>query len=187
MSPVPAPARLPAETTVVRRSGAGTAVRSTALPRPAPSRPDASRPRLRLVDNAQVEVAVRRRRARRLLAAAGVVVVLAVLALAGVNAVLVSNQVRLDALDEQVIEAQARHQALRLEVATLEAPERVVAVATEHLGMVPPESVTYVQPASAGARPPNEESSAPPSSDDEAPTSSASSTSWGAVKPYLSR
>ena len=187
MSPVPAPARLPARVPAPSRSG-GVAVRQ-ALPWSAPTDPGAAgpRPRLRLVDNSRLEVAVRRRRARRLLVVSAVLAVVALLALAGVNAVLVSSQVRLDALERQVVEAQARHQALRLEVATLEAPERVVSAATERLGMVSPETITYVQPV-----PPDsvsstgEVASAPDLITDEAPVGTVTSPPWGTIKPYLS-
>lgn len=154
------------------------------LPDRLPARREPARPRLRLVDNARLEVAVRRRRARRLLAVAAVLVVVALLALAGVNAVLVSTQVRLDELEQQVVEVQARHQALRLEVATLEAPERVVSAATERLGMVPPETITYVQPAPRDVQVPAHEVGPPPGPTTDEP---AGSTSWGTVKPYLSR
>lgn len=184
MSPVPAPARLPARTGAASRSGGGVAVRSATSTRPATQPAVTARPRLRLVDNSQLEVAVRRRRARRLLMVAGVVAIAALLALAGVNAVLVSNQVRIDTLEQQVVDAQARHQALRLEVATLEAPQRVVSAATERLGMISPDTITYVQPAPEGTQPSVGE---PTSPTEGAPASSASSTSWGTVKPYLSR
>ena len=98
-----------------------------------------------------------------------------------------SSQVRLDALERQVVDAQARHQALRLEVATLEAPERVVSAATERLGMVPPETITYVQPVPRDAvSSTGEVASGPDAITDEVPVSSATSASWGTVKPYLS-
>lgn len=176
MSPVPAPARMPARAATAR----------LAPTRPTTAPPAVVRPRLRLVDNTRLEVAVRRRRARRLLVAAAVLAVGALLALAGVNALLVSNQVRLDALEQQVVEAQARHQALRLEVATLEAPERVVSAATERLGMVAPETITYVQPAPPPAAAPGE--ATPTASSSPGPTDVGATTpAWGAVKPYLSR
>lgn len=136
MSPVPV--RLPAPAPARQRRPA---------PGPAPERlrPGTARPRLRLVDNRRLELAARRRRARRLGVVGAALAVAALLALAGTHAMLVSNQVRLDALEQQVAEAQAHHQDLRLEVATLEDPARVVSVATD-LGLVPPEVVTYLQP-----------------------------------------
>lgn len=167
MSPAPARAR--------------AAVRAPAQLTPAPGvrpPPARSRPPLRLVDDRRWQLALRRRRARRLVAAAVVLVIASLLALAGAHAVLVSNQVHVDQLEQRVAEAQTRHQALRLEVARLEAPDRIVSAATERLGMVPPESVTYLRapevPALAEAEPEDPDSSAEP-----APAS------WGLVKPYL--
>lgn len=164
----------------------GTARSGTVAPS-STARPDVLRPRLRLVDNARLEVAVRCRRARRLLVVAAVLAVGALLVLAGVNALLVSNQVRLDALEQQVVDAQARHQALRLEVATLEAPERVVSAATERLGMVAPETITYVQPAPALTAAPGEPNLPSGSAPGQAGASTTPTPPWGAVKPYLSR
>jgi cell division protein FtsL len=130
-----------------------------------------------LVDNSRLEKAVRRRRARRLGIVAAVLAVASLMALAGTHAMLVSNQVRLDALERQAAEAQAHHQALRLEVATLEAPARVVSVATERLGMVPPEIITYLPPVVGAEEEPRPASPAPEVASGALP--------WGAVKPYL--
>ncbi|MBW3580254.1 MAG: hypothetical protein KY431_04385 [Actinobacteria bacterium] len=133
------------------------------------------------MDGSRLQTAARQRRARRLAVAAAVAAGLALMALAGSHAFLVTNQVRIDELQQRVEEAQARHQALRLEVATLEAPERIVTDATAELGMVRPETVTYVRPA---ATPPP----AAPAPDEAAARRSepeGAAPSWGAVKPYL--
>ncbi len=111
---------------------------------------------------------------------AAVLAGVSLLALAGAHAMLVSSQVRLDELEQQAAEAQARHQSLRLEVARLEAPDRVVSTATERLGMVPPEAVTYLHPVispevSSSSLPPP-----PPATPADGPL-----PSWGSVKPYL--
>lgn len=168
MSPAPARARV--------------AVRAPAhiSPDPGLRRLPASRPRppLRLVDDRRLQLAIRRRRARRLATGAVVLAATLLLALAGSHAVLVSNQVRVDRLEQEVADVQARHQELRLEVARLEAPERIVAAATERLGMVPPDTVTYL---------PGPEETAPgadPATDGTTPTDQAPA-SWGVVKPYL--
>ena len=175
MSPVPVPVRLP------QAVGAPGRTRSLA-PGPFPQRlrPDTPKPRLRLVDNTRLEQAVRRRRARRLVAAAAVLAVAALIALAGTHAMLVSNQVRLDALELQAADAQARHQALRLEVATLEDPARVVSVATERLGMVAPDVITYLEPVHVTQQDPPP----PPPAAAQAEDASAA-LSWGGVKPFL--
>lgn len=62
--------------------------------------------------------------------------------------VLVQGQQRLDQLDAEVAEATDRYQELRLEVAELESPGRIVEAAT-NLGMVPPPEVTYLTPTGA--------------------------------------
>ncbi|CAN5678708.1 hypothetical protein BH24ACT2_BH24ACT2_12380 [soil metagenome] len=170
MSPVPAPARLPVATPLRQRSPAPGTL-------PERLRPAAPRPRLRLVDNRRLELAARRRRARRLGSVAAVLAVATLMALAGTHAMLVSNQVRLDALELEAAEAQAHHQALRLEVATLEDPARVVSVATERLGMVPPEVITYLQP----VIPDHEQPPPVPA----APEIASGALPWGAVKPFL--
>lgn len=115
--------------------------------------------------------------------AAAVLVGASLLALAASHAMMVSTQVHLDDLERRVAEAQARHQALRLEVATLEAPDRVVSAARERLGMGPPDTVTYL-PAAVPAAPAPDPAPASivPSSGDGEP---ASQPSWGAIKPYL--
>lgn len=159
--------------------------RALAPPAPAPRRREApgapqSRPPLRLVDNSRLEVAVRRKRARWVMVVAAVLAGVSLLALAGAHAMLVSSQVRLDELEQQAAEAQARHQSLRLEVARLEAPDRVVSAATERLGMVPPEAVTYLHPAT----PPDVTSSSLPPPAPPAPADGLL-PSWGSVKPYL--
>jgi hypothetical protein len=67
-------------------------------------------------------------------------------ALAGTHTLLVQGQIRLDALGDEVSAEQARYQELRLRVAELEAPSRVVAAAQERLGMVPPAQLVYLSP-----------------------------------------
>lgn len=167
-------------------------VRAMPAPAPAPTprgrprgggAPDAGgAPRLRLVDDARLHRAARQRRARRLTVTAAVIAGLAFMALAGSHALLVTNQVRIDELQQRVDDAQARHQALRLQVATLEAPDRIVSVAQDDLGLVRPDEVTYLRPA---ARP----LPAPTSDLDHAqpPAPEGAAPSWGAVKPYLGR
>jgi cell division protein FtsL len=102
------------------------------------------------------------------------------------HTVLLKNQQRLDHMDAQVSDAQARYQSLRLQVAQLEAPQRVIDVATHKLGMVPPEGTTYLTPApdtgsstTAGA---NQGAS---SNSDTAAPSNDSASAWPEVKPYL--
>ncbi len=173
MSPVPVRARVAAPVAPPLRA-----------PRPGVRRPTApaARPPLRLVDDARLRPASRQRRARRLVVAAAVLVGASLLALAASHAMMVSTQVHLDDLERRVAEAQARHQALRLEVATLEAPDRVVSVAQERLGMAPPDTVTYLQ-AAAPAESTPEPAPAVASADETGEP--GTQPSWGAIKPYL--
>jgi cell division protein FtsL len=59
---------------------------------------------------------------------------------------LVQGQERLDQLDARIAESTGRYQQLRLEVAQLESPERIIATATADLGMVSPPAITYLTP-----------------------------------------
>lgn len=174
MSPVPVRARVPAPVVPPLR-----------VPGPGVRRPTApsARPPLRLVDDARLRLAGRQRRARRLVVAAVVLVAASVLALAASHAMMVSTQVHLDDLEHRVAEAQARHQALRLEVATLEAPDRVVSAARDRLGMVPPDTVTYLHP-TVPAEPAPDPAPAPADTSSEG-GKEGSQPSWGAIKPYL--
>jgi cell division protein FtsL len=67
------------------------------------------------------------------------------LAVAVAHTVLAQGQVRLDELDSQLVEEQARYQELRTKVAELESPTRIVAAANE-MGMVIPDDLQYLQP-----------------------------------------
>jgi hypothetical protein len=163
----PAPVRVRAAAAPVRRP------RPEAQPRPA------ARPRLRLVDDARLKAAHRRRRARLVMVAAGFVAVGCLFALAAFNAMLVSGQGRLDSLEQKVAEAQSQYSSNRLQVAQLEAPERVVGEAKTRLGMVPPPHVTYLTPSSGMAE------EAGTSARQQSSTSDAGATSWAAAKPYL--
>ncbi|GAC1532854.1 MAG: hypothetical protein NVS3B12_11420 [Acidimicrobiales bacterium] len=85
-----------------------------------------------------------RRRRRRLVAAIGFVAALAgVFALVLVHVQLTTNQLRLVHLQQEADRQQLRHIKLRLEVATLESPARVVDAA-QQMGMVSPATITYL-------------------------------------------
>lgn len=62
------------------------------------------------------------------------------------HVVLTQNQFRLQRLQVSADKAESRYERLRLEKARLEAPERIVAVAQQRLGMVPPATVRYLTP-----------------------------------------
>ncbi|MGH9180534.1 MAG: hypothetical protein ACRDY5_02310 [Acidimicrobiales bacterium] len=78
--------------------------------------------------------------------AAALAVAAALFGLVAAHASLAQGQFRLLDLERRADTEQARYEHLRLEVARLEAPSRVVAVAQERLGMVPPAAVTYLSP-----------------------------------------
>ncbi|HYD09520.1 MAG TPA: hypothetical protein VEA78_05405 [Acidimicrobiales bacterium] len=150
----------------------------------APARPPASRPRrhLTVVDEKRVTIAKRRRRIRALMLLSGVLLVMGLFALAASHAMLASGQARLDDLTAEVDDAQARYQSLRLDVAELEAPARIVREAQERLGMVPPPNVTYLSPSAAMADEVGTAAAPSPTDDGEAGERAAYST----IKPYLS-
>lgn len=117
------------------------------VPSPRRQPPAKARPPLRVVRLEQpTRVVDRRRRARVVTAAALLLLVAGVFGLVASHVVLTQNQFRLERLEAKATEAQARYERLRLRVARLESPERIVAVAQERLGMVPPPGVTYLSP-----------------------------------------
>jgi len=159
--------------------------------RPATSPSEDGGRHLRVVD-------ARRRRPRRkqqarlrLLAVGACLVVCGSLfGLVGAHALLVSGQSRLDGLQDVVADEQARYQRLRLEVAELESPARVMAAAQERLGMVPPPEITYLSPSGvvAGELALSEPDVAG-ADETEAPATgsggSGTPRAWASVKPYL--
>ena len=145
-------------------------------PAPAPSSPKA-RPPLRVVREEETRRAVDRRRRARILTALTVCIVVASLfGLVASHVVLTQGQFRLERLEAKAAEEQARFERLRLQVAQLESPERVVAAAQERLGMVPPPGVKYLSPVGAVDGP----SAAAPVDD-----SLAAGDDWTTVKRHL--
>lgn len=126
---------------------------------------------------------------------------LVLIGLAGFQASLVSSRERLDELERRVAIEQDRYQDLRVDVARLEAPERILAAATYQLGMVPAGTPVYVTPtgevvaevetrvAEAEAEVEAPTGSSPGDVNDVAAeagsTTDAPGASWPEVKPYL--
>jgi cell division protein FtsL len=116
---------------------------------------------LRVVPPNTLSAVGRRRRARRFGVLLSSMVFIAVFGVVAAHVVLTQRQFRLQGMEDRAATEEARYERLRLEVAQLEAPERVVAAARE-LGMVPPANVTYVASsrttpaASTDSRTPNE-------------------------------
>jgi hypothetical protein len=122
--------------------------------------------------------------------------------LAGVHVLLAEGQFRLAHLQHKADDAQAGYVRLRLQVAQLESPERIVAEAQERLGMVAPTSLTYLTPAGpvtaahAGPAAPSGATSgatlatATPAAPATGPTARAhapadTTQGWAAAKPVL--
>ena len=145
-------------------------------PRHAPAAKPARRPELQVVPK-------RRRRLRTgpTVFLGGLITFVVAFALVVAQAMLVQGQQQLDELDGRINEATRRQQELRLQVAELESPDRIVASA-QQLGMVTPPKVTYLAPTV-------EET---PAADDDtraaarrAEDASGGETSWSTVKPHL--
>src|SRR5688500_1192993 len=104
--------------------------------RPAPAESDApTRPDLRVVPP-------RRATGPIVIAAVGLVFGI-LLATAGLNTMLVSGQRDLDRTEAEIREGDQRNQALAVEVAQLESPERIVEAA-EAQGMIVPTDPTWL-------------------------------------------
>lgn len=73
-------------------------------------------------------------------------VIAALLGLAGMHALLIGGQVRLDAMRSDVAAENEAIRRLELRVAELESPDRVLDVARDRLGMVLPTEVGYLLP-----------------------------------------
>ena len=100
----------------------------------------ARQPELRVVDAAP------RRRVGRVGTLAGAALFVALFAVAAFQTALIRTQARIDELDRRIVEQQERHLDLELQLADRRAPDRVVSVATERLGMIAPATVVYLQP-----------------------------------------
>jgi cell division protein FtsL len=137
----------------------------------APRRAPDGRPALRVVPPNTLSRHGRQRRARRFGALLSGIVVVVVFGVVAAHVMLTQRQFRLEALERKAAAEEARYERLRLQVAELESPERVVAAARQ-LGMVPPATVTYL----ASSRPsqaPNDEAAAAPGGE------------WANVKSHL--
>jgi cell division protein FtsL len=174
------------------------------LPRsgdPEPGRPEYGSPEaqeqqnhLRLIRQQES----RRANRRRLLVSLGIACVAALcLGLVALHVLIAENQFRLDQLQQTAATKQANYERLRLQVAQLEAPARIVSEAEGRLGMVQPGSVTYLP-----AVPTTTQTTAAGSSGASGPEPAAGASTaeaqsggipapqgdadWPSVKPYLS-
>ena len=173
-------------------TAARTATRSTthatgrpsARPNVAPKAP--TRPPLRVVDKHEAA----RQRRRRGVAWMGLgLLATGLLAVVTSHVILSQQHYELERLEREAAASQRRYDQLRLEVARLEAPERIVDVATRRLGMVTPDEVIYLTPtkrvvdpaASAAAGEADEDGPR----DDEQAVALRSPSGWASVKPHL--
>ncbi len=122
------------------------------LSAPEPDRPRRpGRPELRVVDPDELSPAARRRKARILATLAALVVTGSLFGVTAFHTVLMADQGDIDALARRVAEQQARYERLRLEVAELESPDRIVREARD-MGMVTPPTVVYLTPSPETSR-----------------------------------
>jgi len=131
------------------RAAATAAAQPVRRPAHAPAPAAPKRPPLRVVQPGERTAGAQRRRARLLVLSAVVVVAVGLFGAVVAHVVLTQNQFKLERLQRQAAEQQARYERLRLQVAELESPARIVAAAQERLGMVPPPTVKYLTPAKA--------------------------------------
>lgn len=112
------------------------------LPRGAEER--ARRPQLRVVDQP--------RHSARYLALLAFVAVLGVTGVVSLNALAAEASFKARELDEEVTELSRRYDELTVEVAELQAPERVRRIAVQELGMVEPEDRAFLGPDGQGGQ-----------------------------------
>jgi cell division protein FtsL len=89
------------------------------------------------------------------------------------HVLLIQSEFRLDQINKEASKEEARYEKLRLDVAQLSAPERIVATAQQRLGMVVPPQVAYLM------------APAPPSADPDDPAAPSLAGGWAEVKPHL--
>lgn len=174
--------------TAVRRAPSRSATPARARSG-AGERPAAPRPRLRVLDEAQLAARHRRRRVRVALAVASVIAVVGLFGIAVFHVMITQRQFRLEQLETQALQEQARYERLRLRVAELESPARIVAAAQERLGMVPPPGVRYLSPTGAAVdlrRPiAGESNDAGPQPEVVDDMTATTAGGWTTVKPHL--
>jgi cell division protein FtsL len=110
----------------------------------------ATRSRLTVVTARKLALRARRRRSRLLYAAAGAILAGALLLVVAGQALVASQQVRLDNLQSELSSAVQSNANLQLDRAELAAPTRILAIAEHTLKMVSPARVTYLTPVDPG-------------------------------------
>ena len=144
---------------------------------------------MRVVTDAELREARRRVRARRLVVAGVAFVAIALFGVVIAHVLLMQGQFELEAMQRQAAKQQAEYDRLRLQVAELESPGRIVATAQERLGMVSPPAITYLAPSADTMPAPRDghrDAAEAPSSQLPARGTAAPPSSWSTVKPHLS-
>ena len=117
---------------------------SKALPTPRPAAPQVgTQPRLRVVARERP----RSNQIRRIVVRVVIVLLSGLFAIGVLQAVVTQAQGRIDQLDHQIDEAVNLDRELRLRRAELLSPARLATEARDRLGMVPPETINYLDPA----------------------------------------
>lgn len=160
---------------------------------PRPGSPPRPRAPLRVLRPQETRTEADQRRFVRQIAV--VVTIVAALCVFGVvvfHVVLTQNQFRLESLRDQAADREAEYDRLRLQVAELESPERIVAEAQQRLGMITPPEVVYLTPSVDQPSVTAEAAPAPAAGRGSAPKGAASAagakdagTGWSTVKPHL--
>lgn len=149
---------------------------------PRPAEPQRRAP-LRVVRPEERKAARRASRRARALAAVTVLIVAAGLfGVVALHVVLTQNQFRLDDVRQQATAEQAKYERLRLEVAELQSPQRIVDTAQQRLGMVTPPDVRYLTPP-PGSTPKSGKTGGGAAA--SSPAGSRPPSGWAAVKPQL--
>jgi cell division protein FtsB len=148
---------------------------------------DEHRRHLRLVR----EQARRRANGRSLLVSAGIALLgVFCLGLVTLHVLIAENQFTLDRLTQTAATEQASYEKLRLQVAQLEAPARIVSDAEGRLGLVQPGSVTYLPATNSRATKGGGTAPAGPESAGSgwagSVTAPQGDADWPSIKPYLS-
>ena len=137
-------------TATTARAGAGRARLPERSPRTGRDPAAERREGFRVLGPRELAERARRRAVGRLAAASVGVLVVAMLAIAGAQALVASRQLRVDALQQGLANAVATNEQLSVRRAQLEAPTRILAIARGALKMSSPGTVSYLAPVDPG-------------------------------------
>lgn len=128
------------------------ATRATEIraPRPSPAKGATKRPRLRVLNARQLREHHRIRRARMMIGFSALVFAGALLFVAAGQAIVVSQQLKLDTAQQQLATATSSNTNLQIERASLDSPTRILQLAQHKLGMITPANVVYLVPVKVG-------------------------------------